>query len=151
MGLDVKVFQDITKLNDDAEDYDFTASNIKTFKDRCKNLDWLAKYKADVTKRVISYPCSVHNDFRRELATLIGKERDFWLDDVDAETPFYELFEFADNEGCMDWECAGNLYDDFVQYQKNATEKLPPTYVSIYDKWLGTFQLAKDRGVVIFS
>lgn len=151
MGLDVKVFQNITKLNDDAEDYDFMASNLQPFEDRCKNLKRDAKYNAETSERMISYPCTVHNNFRKELAILIGKERDFWLDEVDTETPFFELFEFADNEGCMDWECAENLYNDFMEYKPMAATKLPTRYFEIYILWKNIFELAKDNGVIIFS
>lgn len=152
MGLDVKVFQNITKLPKDAEDYDFIASNYKEFKERCKNLEWYAKYKGETKKIMISYPCSLHNDFRRELAVLIGKERNFWESpDVPKDVPFYEFFDFADNEGTIDWESSLNLYNDFVEHKQLATEKLPVYYLEYYGIWLETFELGKDAGVVVFS
>lgn len=152
MGLDVKVFQNITKLPNDAEDYDFIAHNYKEFNERSKNLEWYGKYKAADKKRMISYSCSLHNDFRRELAVLIGKERRFWeSSDVPKDVPFYELFDFADNEGTIDWESSQNIYNDFVKYKQSATEKLPVYYLEIYDRWLETFELGKDGGVIVFS
>jgi hypothetical protein len=152
MGLDVKVFQNITKLPKDAEDYDFIASNYKEFKEQCQNLEWEAKYKAETKKRMISYPCSSHNDFRRELAEMIGKERRFWENpDMPKDVPFYELFNFADNEGTIDWESSQKLYNDFVSHKKLATEKLPLYYLEYYGRWLETFELGKDAGVVVFS
>lgn len=152
MGLEVKVFQNIAKLPKDAEDYDFIASNYKVFKERCQNLEWDAKYKAETKKRMISYPCSSHNDFRRELAVLIGKERKFWESpDIPKDVPFYELFDFADNEGTIDWESSQNLYNDFVEHKQLATEKLPVYYLEYYGRWLEIFELGKDAGVVVFS
>jgi hypothetical protein len=152
MGLDVKVFQNITKLSKDEEDYDFIASNYKEFKERCSNLEWGAKYKAETEKRLISYAYSYHNDFRRELAEMIGEEKNFWESpDVSKDVPFYELFDFPDNEGTIDWESSQNLYNDFVQYKQLATEKLPLHYLEYYGRWLEVFELGKDAGVVVFS
>lgn len=152
MGLDVKVFKNITKLPEDSEDYDFKANNYKEFKDRCQNLEWNAKYNGETGIRMISYPCSSHNEFRRELAVLIGKDRHFWeKPDVQKDVPFYEFFDFADNEGCIDWESSQNLYDDFIKYKKLATEKLPVYYLEYYGRWLEVFELGKDSGVVVFS
>jgi hypothetical protein len=152
MGLDVLVFQNIKKLPKDVEDYDFVASNYKEFKERCQNLEWGEKYNGETKKRMISYPYSFHNEFRRELAVLIGKERRFWESpDVSKDVPFYELFDFADNEGTIDWESSKNLYTDFVEYKQLATEKLPKEYLEYYNMWLETFELGKDAGVVVFT
>ena len=152
MGLDVKVFQNITKLPKDSNEYGFIAYNYKEFKERSKNLEWEAKYKGETTKRMISYSCSFHNEFRRELAVLIGKERKFWeKPNIPKNVPFYELFDFADNEGTIDWESSKNLYKDFVKYKQLATEKLPICYLKYYGLWLETFELGKESAVVVFS
>ena len=67
------------------------------------------------------------------------------------DVPFYELFDFADNDGTIDRDSSQNLYNDFVEHKQLATEKMPVYYLEYYGRWLETFELAKDAGVVVFS
>lgn len=148
MGLDVKVYQNIELV--DGDDYDFLAFTLDGFEGRIKNLVWDGKYNGECVAKLISYSCSTHNRFRDALAVMLGKKEDFWwTTDVGEDIPFYELFEFADNEGCMDWGAANNLYNDFLEYQPMAMLKIPD-WKSDYNDWMEIFRLAKDNGVVVF-
>uniref|UniRef100_UPI00131E2992 hypothetical protein n=1 Tax=Flavobacterium sp. I-STPA6A TaxID=2590450 RepID=UPI00131E2992 len=104
MGLNVKVYQNYTKTTDE-ENYDFEAYVInEDWNDRIKHLTSGGIYTAEKKTRTISYSCTYHNDFRRLLCEMLGFEKDEWLGEgkkINSETPFFEFFEFADNEGCM--------------------------------------------------
>ena len=155
MGLAVRVYTDIEETNE--EEYDFTAFTLEGFERRVKNLKWKANYKGVRVGCFIQYPYSVHTYFRNLLAELIGLEKDFWFEydpkcySINKDIPFYELFDFADNEGCIDFESCSNLYTDFENYESLAKEKLDPKYFERYLNWKNAFYAAKDNGVVVFS
>ncbi len=153
MGLDVKVYRDVHKVVQNGTKCDFRAINYPEFKDRAKNLEAMAEYRGTgMPTRTISYPYSTHNDFRRQLAMLLNKSPDFWIGDVPSDAPFYELFDFADNEGYMDWECSENLYNDFVEYREVAEKILSKEWFEVYIEWTETFRLGKEvNNVVEFS
>ena len=69
------------------------------------------------------------------------------------EIPFYDLINFADNEGCLDWEVSQTLYADFEKYNEKAKLKMNEYDFDykIYKTWLETFKAAKNNGVVVFS
>ena len=67
------------------------------------------------------------------------------------KTPFYEFIDFADNEGCIDWETSERIYNSFKEYEGKAKEFYTNEYdLSNYMKWLDIFENAKDNGVVVF-
>lgn len=160
MGLGVSVYKNIKKTEDNY-DYDFQAYVIDdSWKDRIKNLEYNAYYIGDVTDTSISYPYSAHNRFRVELIKLIERndllasEGYIQWDKLDPKMPFYELINFADNEGCLDWEVSEKLYNDFFEWELQAERKYEGYdqihNLRIYKKWLSIFEEAKDKGVVVF-
>ena len=157
MGLAVRVYKNIKETNE--EEFDFIAFTLEGFENRVKNLKWNANYKGNCIGCFIQYPYSAHTYFRDILAELIGKKKDFWRDleseeevySNNSELPFYELFDFADNEGCIDFESCNNLYTDFENYESLAKEKFNSKDFERYSNWKNAFFAAKDNGVVVFS
>ena len=157
MGLSVRIYQNYSIVQD-KEDYDFKAYVVdENWLDRIKNLVSGANYKGDLICRTISYSCSYHNDFRRLLCEMLGFEKDDWLKEngkINKDTPFFEFFEFADNEGCIDFETSKELHKDFlIWHTKFSTlyKDLGVFVLDQYDLWLETFKLGKENGVVVFS
>lgn len=153
MGLDVRIYHNVTKAVKNNE-FNFRAFVIDDkWRDRVKNLEYDEYYNGDSTEWLISYPCRTHNDFRRELCKLLGYDAEMWRDRVvDEKVPFYELFEFADNEGCMDWETAKKLRYDFINIMPEAVEKLSTEWLGIYKDWLSIFtQADRLNSVIVFS
>lgn len=153
MGLDVRVYKKIKKVSHmEHEHYDFIAHVIDDkWRDRVKNLEYGAKYVGDSSGFLISYPCRTHNDFRRALCKMIGLDENAWSDRVlDSNTPFFEFFEFADNDGCMDWETSKKLKEDFKNNCVLAEEKLSTDNLEYYMLWFKVFMLASDNGVVVY-
>ena len=157
MGLDVRTYGNI-KLAENEEDADFTAYVIyEDWKHKIKNLQDGKAYNGDVVFRGASYPYSAHNRFRENLVKLVGREdlldsggKIKW-DELPSEIPFYDLIDFADNEGCLDWEVSNTIYSDFVKYNEKAKLEMNEYDYSKYKTWLETFKFAKNNGVVVFS
>lgn len=152
MGLNVKVFENVEITLSD--DYDFIANVIdENWNDRIKNLQKGERYKGERLKSVgLSYPYSMHNEFRDQLCRLIGFNSRDWRQDnkIPENTPFYEFFEFADNDGCIDWKTSEELYKDFKFYEILAINKLAQfNMVATYLEWLQIFDSAKQVGSVI--
>ena len=154
MGLTVKLHTGLTET--DINDYTFSAYVIdKDWKHYIKNLTYDGYYKAEKSEMLFEYPCSYHNSFRRELCMIIGKDKDAWFCDYsewDNTLPFSKFFQFADNDGCLDWETCYELYRDFYNYQAIAKEKLNKTYYETYSWWLKAFKKASVKlGVIQYS
>jgi len=153
MGLDITVYQKIKKasekkIKEDA--YDFEAFVISDcWKDRVKNLEYGQFY---VGKSVGSHSTGYgsHRFFRDNLCDVVGIPKTWTEIDGDKTKPFYELINFADNEGCLDWEVSENLYDDFVNNREKALKVFGEDNMYNYDAWTEVFRLGKDKGVVVF-
>lgn len=148
MGLDVTVYQNIKK-SESEDDYSFLAFTLEPFKDRVKNLEWHQKYDGDaVFHHSTGY--GYHAAFRSDLSEMVGVERGFWREnEYPSDKPFYELINFADNEGCIDWESSASLYADFVEWDEKAKEFFGEEYPN-YSKWMQVFEFGKENGVVDF-
>ena len=153
MGLDVRVYQDV-RLVDEGDDYSFEAMVVdEDWNERIKNLKNGALYDGTLVGNFISYAYSAHNRFRESLSELIGLGKNGWENGngkLDRETPFYEFFEFADNEGCMDFETSQNLFNDFELFENLATKSLDAYFIDNYNSWKQVFKLGKENGVVVF-
>ena len=159
MGLDVAVYQNVVKLDDDSEDYDFKAYvDYDGWKDRIKNLEEGACYTGDRVCTDIHYPYSAHTWLRNKLASLIlDKEVEmFHEEDYEPGSPFEEFINFSDCEGTIDWETSAKLYQDFVDWRDRAREEYSSkdynneTFLYRYDAWMEAFELAKENGVVSY-
>ena len=156
MGLHIEVYGNI-KLAENEEEYDFTAYvTNETWKHKIKNLQDGESYTGDVVFTGVSYSYAAHSRFREKLVKLVGRED--LLDnrggikwgELPSEIPFYDLINFADNEGCLDWEVSNTIYSDFEKYNEKAKLEMNEYDYSYYETWLETFKSAKNYGVVVF-
>lgn len=156
MGLDVSVYKNI-KLAKNEEESDFQAYvSDDNWKRKIKNLQEDAYYVGDMAK-VISYAYSSHNRFREQLIKLIGRadlldnEGHIKWNELPEDLPFINFIDFADNEGCLDWEVSKTIYDDFAKYKEKAENELNQYELGNYLKWLSAFDMSRNNGVVVFS
>jgi len=66
---------------------------------------------------------------------------------------FFELVNFADNEGCIGSKAASKLYKDFAQNEQQFVELTLPAdgwMIDKYRQWKRAFQAASEGGVVHF-
>lgn len=158
MGLDVRTYGNI-KLAENNDDYEFMAFVIDdNWKYKIKNLEDGKYYNGDSIFRGVSYPYSAHNRFRESLIKLmdrpdlLDKDGKIKWDELPSDIPFNALIDFADNEGCLDWEISETIYLDFEKYTEKAKAELDEYNYSRYETWMKTFEAAKNnRGVVVFS
>lgn len=96
---------------------------------------------------------SGYSAFREALADLVGlTPAQVWQDPASyADQPFFELINFADNEGAIGPEAADDLLADFRQHHDLAYERLDEYDLAAYEGWLAGLALAADEGVVIFG
>ena len=141
----------------ESDDYSFKAYVIDpSWAFKIKNLVEDGCYKGDVINRSIGYPYSYHSKFRAGLIKLIGREDlldgDGHIDwnRLPSDIPFYDFINFADNEGCLDWEVSKTIYNDFVLHADDVNDD--STFSNYYNLWLEVFRDATDNnGVVVFS
>lgn len=157
MGLDVSVYQNI-KETDNESDADFTAFVIdENWKWKIKNLKDGANYTGDCVDNSISYAYSSHSQFRAMLLQLIGRT-DLLKPDgrvnyelITDDVPFFAFIDFADNEGCLDFEVSEKIYADFAEWNGKAQQTLNGFDLRRYNEWMNAFDLARKNGVVVFG
>lgn len=78
------------------------------------------------------------------------EHEDYW-ETLEKQThaPFYELINFADNEGCIGPVAAEKLYQDHVNGRSQFLAA-HPDYIYMYDEWTEAFDLARHDGLVKF-
>ena len=157
MGLDIRVYKDI-KLTENREEADFVAYVIdSSWRHKIKNLQENKSYVGRLAHRGISYPYSAHSRFRESLVKLVDRmdlldsRGQIRWDKLTPEVPFYDLINFADNEGCLDWEISASIYRDFEKFNEKAKSEMDELDYKRYKIWLETFKESKDNGVVVFS
>lgn len=67
-----------------------------------------------------------------------------------ADAPFFELLNFADNEGTIGPEAAADLYLDFVAQRVSVRPRLGEWEQEKYDDWSAAFEMAAGTGLVRF-
>lgn len=162
MGLWVSVFKDI-KETTNVDEYDFIAYVIdENWKYKIKNLKEDGYYEGKRTGSEVNYSYSTHNRFREHLLQIIGRNdlllKDGKIDWVqlekETEIPFYELINFADNEGCLDFEISNILYKNFIEWRDKAIKYFEKDdyFASKYLDWVNVFKDGKEtNNVVVFS
>lgn len=94
-----------------------------------------------------------HGQFRQALAEVVGATlEDYWHGD-DFDLPFYELINFADNEGTIGPEAAGDLLADLRKYRDAFREAFPAGgswFAVVYDDWTTACELASQDGLISF-
>lgn len=162
MGLDVSVYKNV-KITEKESDYKFTAFVIdEDWKYKIKNLEDGKDYKGDYAEGDISYGYGMHSRFREKLLEIIGR-KDLLIENGkidwarlqdEKDMPFYELINFADNEGCLDFEISTILYKNFVEWKNEAVKHLANNeyFMGKYLDWINVFKSGKEPdSVVVFS
>ena len=98
---------------------------------------------------------SGHGLFREELARVfLGvTPRSIWDNpDIYADRPFFELIQFADNEGTIGPEAAADLAADFAEgrEQWEADTRVRLWLKETYAEWAAAFEAAAGGGLVMF-
>lgn len=158
MGLDVRVYGNVKSAESDS-DYSFKAFVISdSWKYKIKNLKENTYYDGDCIFRGISYGYSYHSRFREILVRLIDRidllktNGEINWSELPSGISFHDFIDFADNEGCLDWEISEIIYLDFEKYNEKAKVELDTRTYSVYATWMKTFESAKNnRGVVVFT
>lgn len=151
MGLDITVYKNIEPTQD--EDYCFKAFQIEGLKEsRMKNLKAGQEYNGENVFSFRAGSYGGYNAFRNELAKLSGlDDRTIWANpEKYKDVPFYELINFSDCEGVMDWETAAVLCEDFIENFNKAMDNFDQYYMSKYKDWSTALELAKEKGVIVF-
>ena len=160
MGLSVTVYKNIKPCSD--EDADFVAYVCSTkWEWKVKNLTYGKSYKGDYVKKV-GVDCSYgfHGLFRGFLLEIAGRPDLLCSDEkVDYDKiykekslPFFDLIDFADNEGCLDWEASEKILVDFELYSEKASQSDNAVMSERYVKWHDVFRAAVEhKGVIVFS
>jgi len=99
-----------------------------------------------------------YNDFRERLSryALGVPPQSVWSDPAAwRDRPFYELVNFADNEGTIGPAAAADLAADFATERDRVRPKLAHAasgdwYQAKYDAWQRAFALAAHHGIVVF-
>jgi len=169
MGLNVAVFKDVKRTNDDNE-CKFVAYVVDdNWRYKVKNLEYGARYTGECIYSSIEYAYGTHSKFRAGLLAVIGRMDFMYFDhdrnehrinfyefDNEKDIPFHDLICFADNEGCIDWETSKKIYDDFVKYKNLVNKKLIEQvfgdfeyFESLYKNWMTTFKWGSQENSVV--
>ena len=68
-----------------------------------------------------------------------------------AISPFIELINFSDCEGCIGPVTSHDLAEDFKNFRPKAEAIMDPYFLEVYDQFHEAFKLASDGGAVIFT
>lgn len=156
MGLSVRVMMHpelCTSYNDNAYKI-YTIDPAWNYK--IKNFKAGEYYIGEIYLSDISCGYSSHNKFRELLVKHTGRTDKLNFRDeiifemLDDTVPFYDFIDFADNEGCLDYEISEKIYQDFVKHYYVYTE-LSDYFKQIYKSWMNVFETCRlNKGVVIF-
>ena len=160
MGLSVTVYKNIKPCND--EDANFVAYVINdSWKWKIKNLGYGQAYKGDFIDNVgIDCGYGFHGLFRGFLLKIAGRQDlvgndgkvDYDKIYKEKSLPFFDLIDFADNEGCLDWEASEKILVDFELYSEKASQSDNAVMSERYVKWHDVFRAAVEhKGVIVFS
>lgn len=181
MGLDITAYRGLKKLEDcvfnsegypidrqtEEEIYAFRPYDNTDFPGRIGSLEGRAFYSYEEYQDVFSRSYGSYNRWRDDLAKLAGypvggitifgvfekrHTSSVWNGDI-TEGPFYELINFADNEGTLGPEVCAKLLRDFQNFDSRAAsfEASDKWFYQHYTDFLRGLELAADRGAIKFS
>src|SRR5882757_10407870 len=132
MGLGISAYRQIKKLDEENDDC-CRLTIIPEFAERADGLEeGVYSFTEAFNFQAGSY--SGYNEWRNQLAQLAG-----WKDDNAAwqatEGPFWELINFADNEGTIGPKTAAKLAQDFSDFQAKADKHSDHYWREKYDTW----------------
>lgn len=177
MGLDVTAYRQLTKLdvlfNEDGEAVNPTTREAvenylrvysnPDFPGRADGLIDRAAYSYEEAEHVFSRGYGGYNDWRESLAKLADYPADYrqtfgvrershaaaaW-NGVITSGPFYELVNFADNEGTIGPVVATKLLQDFVEFDERA-KAFGSSFYEGYCDFRRGLEMAADNGALDF-
>lgn len=164
MGLAVTAYKKIRIVENDLDDEDLLRILVNpAFPGRADDLVDGATYDYADSMRGWSAPYSSYGEWRNQLAALAGYPA---VDHADGRRgvrklhtagawamnggPFWELINFADNEGCIGAVVSAKLARDFAEHQSKADAHSDPWFRERYAQWRSVFEFAADGGAVEF-
>lgn len=169
MSLQIYAYTDLRKLDiahdpdDDLPEETMQVLVNPHFPGRADELEDGAIYAFTTCEKCLDLSYGGYNDFRNELAGLAGypqamhsSKRQFrhdagaWLQ---SSGPFWELINFADNEGCIGPRVCAKLAKDFGEFQSKAERLFPVGYfLETYNKLrAGVEAAANGNGCLEFT
>jgi len=179
MGLDISAYRKLTKLdvlfNEDGEpvdpetretldDYLKVYAN-PDFPGRAEGLEDHACYSYADAEHVFSRSYGGYNRWRETLAKLAGYPMDerqmfgvreashaaaAWNGKVKSVAPFWELVNFADNEGTIGPVVAAKLLRDFIEFDERAKAITEGDFYEGYCDMRRGLEMAADGGALSF-
>lgn len=167
MGLDVMAYRQIklqpdVKGDDDGEERGyFRAWKNPDFPGRADEIEHGGWYSHEGCIDAMSCGYGGYSRWRNQLAELAG-----WPSDDDAydgihrfassawsaeSGPFWELINFADNEGVIGAAVSAKLAKDFADFQRQADELPDDHFRANYALMRHAFEVAAESGCVVFS
>ena len=159
MGLDITYYKHLTPLTEGADPEDgFQPYDNPDFPGRMEGLEDRVYQMPEDRHHFRAGSYSGYNAWREELAELAGyplTEGDRGLrHDSGAwdatEGPFWELINFADNEGTIGPVVSAKLAKDFAAYQEKADTHPSGHFRDLYAQWRIAFEDAAQDGAVDF-
>ncbi|HKO88768.1 MAG TPA: hypothetical protein VJU83_09670 [Burkholderiales bacterium] len=166
MGLDVTAYSRIAKVavenDDDGYNLGYAqASKNDNFPGRADEIEHNAWYSYEESCVGISRSYSGYGYWRNQLAELAGYPFDDNADESDkrgyasgawkaTEGPFWELINFADNEGAIGAAVSAKLAKDFAAFQAKADAHQDQFFRGGYADMRRAFELASNAGFVDF-
>jgi hypothetical protein len=161
MGLDITAYKKIKRIGERDADYDYTANQTvlcvnPNFPEQADGFtDGVYEYEGTAFNfRAGGY--GWYNDWRAELAKMVGTTDDALWKKPDPTVPFVELINFADNEGIIGPATSKKLYADFKKNHEKAKawksdiDDGQPWFLIKYRLWMRAFKLASNGGCVEF-
>ena len=166
MGLDISVYTKLTPAASDLDE-DGNPTAPSTIVIRQDLIEWSdkfggAKRTEGITAGIYAYEksggfragsYSGYNHWRSWLAEISGSgsAKSVW-ESGETEGPFFELINFADNEGYIGPVVAAKLAKDFAEFQgkAEAADENDGWNVKLYNEWRAAFEMAADGGLVDF-
>ena len=158
MGLDITAYKNLHVVENPELDEEGYPSNWESEWMPGAGVEWSEENfpgRAPELKCDAVYGFEDSYDFRAGSYSGYGWWRDK-LEEFARDDDFYELIEFADNEGAIGASVSAKLYEDFIRNRADA-EKFQKTitdddgwWLEQYDKWTTAFSYAKENGAVDF-
>lgn len=150
MGLDITVYSELKKVHGNRSDARVYLYNLPSFKARNTKFP-KGHYSAEPIFSAHNF-YGKYGQFRSLLAQLIGAkdQEEVWNNpETYSAKPFYELINFADNEGTIDYEVAERIAKAFEEFEAKALSEFDEYNLGKYQDWQKAFRLAADnKGVV---
>lgn len=155
MGLDINAYRNCKLVSDGAKGFP-TGDNTAwpyvnpSFPQRADAILHHHWYKYEDKTRFCAGTYDAYGEWRTELARLAGyAKEDSWNGTI-TSGPFYELINFADNEGIIGAETSAKLAADFAAHEAEAQQKMEPYDFDRYQRWKQAFEIASQNGMVEF-